>query len=605
MSQISKLAVILTGNIAGFSAAMKKAGADVAGFSSQVESAGSRFASFTAGLLGIVGAAGSLAGLGTGLKLAADYEQATVAMGTMLGSTEKAKALLENLSQFAAETPFEFPELLQASRQLVAFGFGANEIMPNLKALGDIAAGIGMPVAELAELYGKARVQGRLFAVDINQLTNRGIPIIGALAKQFGVTEGEIKGMVEAGQVSFANLQQAFVDMTSKGGQFAGMMEAQSGTLGGLFSTLKDNVSMALRQIGQTLVEQLNIKEGMKALIEWLGQFGKKVAGIVTVIVRWAKANWETIATWGKWIGLITASIWAINKFIAIGGAIIRIIQLITKSQIIMLAFSGPKGWAMLAAGALVAYGAYKGIGAAFEGLSEEAAKVAAESNKAATAQEKVADAGAKIDTAAAKQKQQIEQTTAAVKELIKSLQEQVRTFGMTERQKALFKLGPNVTQDQLAAVNAWYDQLDILNANKETMDDLAKSAARWREEIETPLDKFDKKSAELRTLLATPGANGKPLITQDEFDRAMKIAEKERDDAIARDFKPGKRKEIKSPTEMKIPLMERRFVAGFREPKTEDRKVKLAERTAKATEQGAKYLQDVATNLAFSLVTI
>ena len=76
------------------------------------------------------------------------------------------------------------------------------------------------PVNEIAELYGKARVQGRLFAEDINQLTGRGIPIIQELAKQFGVSDSEVKKLVESGKVGFPNIERSFMDMTSQGGKF-------------------------------------------------------------------------------------------------------------------------------------------------------------------------------------------------------------------------------------------------------------------------------------------------------------------------------------------------------------------------------------------------
>ena len=65
--------------------------------------------------------------------------------------------------------------------------------------VGDIAAGTNQDFNELAVVFGKAKVQGRLFGEDINQLTGRGIPIIGEFAKQFGVAEGEVKKLVSEG----------------------------------------------------------------------------------------------------------------------------------------------------------------------------------------------------------------------------------------------------------------------------------------------------------------------------------------------------------------------------------------------------------------------
>ena len=84
-----------------------------------------------------------------------------------------------------------------------------------LARIGDVSAGVHGLVNEFAELYGKARVQGRLFAEAINQITGRGIPIIGELAKQFGASDSEVKKLIESGQVGFPAIEQAFIDSKS------------------------------------------------------------------------------------------------------------------------------------------------------------------------------------------------------------------------------------------------------------------------------------------------------------------------------------------------------------------------------------------------------
>lgn len=66
-----------------------------------------------------------------------------------------------------------------------------------MMTIGDVAAGIHAPIGEIAEDAGEATVNGRLFADDINQLTRRGGPIIQELAKQFGVTDTEVKKLVK------------------------------------------------------------------------------------------------------------------------------------------------------------------------------------------------------------------------------------------------------------------------------------------------------------------------------------------------------------------------------------------------------------------------
>lgn len=141
--------------------------------------------------------AGFVAAGTAGVKSAMEFEQTATALRVMTGDVAKANALLSDLSKFAAETPFEFPEIADAGKRLLAFGFTTETIQGNLRRLGDVASSLNIPLGELSDIYGKARVQGRLQMEDINQLTGRGIPIITELAKTMGVAEGQIRKMVE------------------------------------------------------------------------------------------------------------------------------------------------------------------------------------------------------------------------------------------------------------------------------------------------------------------------------------------------------------------------------------------------------------------------
>lgn len=205
-----------------------------------------------------------------------NFEQTSVAFQTMLGDANQAKALLGQLSAFAAATPFEFPEIADAGKKLLAFGVAASDIEPSLRRIGDIASGIGAPIGEIAELYGKAKVQGRLFAEDINQFQGRGIPVLGELAKVLGVSEAQVKSMVEKGKVGFPELQKAFENLTGEGGKFAGMMARQSTTIAGLFSTASDTVMqlgrdiLGISQTGEVRVGSLfeKMRNGIADFIE-------------------------------------------------------------------------------------------------------------------------------------------------------------------------------------------------------------------------------------------------------------------------------------------------------------------------------------------------
>lgn len=205
----------------------------------------------TAPILGFAGAA---------LKGAMANEQLEVSFTTMLGSAEKAKKMMAELSKFAASTPFETPEIQNASKMLLAFGVEAENIIPTMTQLGDIASGLNIPLGDLAYLFGTTRAAGRLMTADLNQFTSRGIPMIAALAKTLGIAESEVKAFVEAGKVGFPEVQAALASLTSEGGQFAGLMAAQSQTLAGLLSTFRDNIGLALTAIGKQLIESFDLK---------------------------------------------------------------------------------------------------------------------------------------------------------------------------------------------------------------------------------------------------------------------------------------------------------------------------------------------------------
>ena len=274
----------------------------MAGATAMVSASAKKMGSLTAAGLK-VGLGAALAGggvaLAAGMKAvtsAADFEQTKVAFTTLIGDAAKAEQTLAQLRELGAKTPFEFPELADAGRKLIAFGEGSDTVAATLARIGDVSAGVQAPVNEIAELYGKARVQGRLFAEDINQLTGRGIPIIGELAKQFGVSDSEVKKLVESGKVGFPNIERAFIDMTSQGGKFTGMMEAQSKTTNGLFSTLKDTINEVFLTLGTPINDAIRpLVEQAIALAQKLAplaaQAGTKIRDAVQYVIAIIKSG--------------------------------------------------------------------------------------------------------------------------------------------------------------------------------------------------------------------------------------------------------------------------------------------------------------------------
>lgn len=229
--------------------------------------------------------AAATAGVWAGLKYNSTIENTTMALSTMLKSMPKAVALVDKVKKMAAATPFAFPELADATKKFIAYGFAAGGIIKNLRMLGDVAAGTGVPLTDLVSIYGKMKLAGRLYAEDINQLMDRGIPIGAELAKVMGVQESKIRGLVEAGKIGFPQLQQAFKNMTKDGGLFAGMMAQQAKTFSGRLGTLLDDLNALLGASTKPLFKWLK-DEGIPTVDAFIKKLTAKVEkkGIVAAL---------------------------------------------------------------------------------------------------------------------------------------------------------------------------------------------------------------------------------------------------------------------------------------------------------------------------------
>ena len=213
-----------------------------------------------------------------------EYQQLEVAFETMLGSKSKADALMGQLIDTAAKTPFEMSEVAEASKMLLAYGMEGSKVNETLIRLGDIAAGLSMPLKDLAFLYGTTMVQGRLYTQDLNQFLGRGIPLADELAKQFGKNKSEVKKLVEEGKIGFPEVQKAIEALTGEGSKFGGLMDKQSKTIKGQLSNIEDAWEQMMNEIGRS--QEGNISGALDItgkLIENWKTIGKVVLSVVAI----------------------------------------------------------------------------------------------------------------------------------------------------------------------------------------------------------------------------------------------------------------------------------------------------------------------------------
>jgi len=287
MPSLGDLVVRLTANTRQFDSRMKSSQSVVSTFAR-------KSMRVLTDLRTLIAGAGIASLVGGSVKLAAETETLSKQFEVLTGSAERAKRVMLDINKFAASTPFQKLEIAEAGRKMLAFGSSSSEVVGELRMLGDIAAATGTPLGDLAEIYGKARVQGRLFAEDINQLTGRGIPVIGKFAEQFGVAQSEVKKLVEEGKIGFPELVRALQAMTSNGGQFAGMMEELSQTTAGKFSTFKDNIAALGVTIGTELLPAAN------DLLDWATDLIKNAD-----IAAWADFTARSMKDLAQELGIV------------------------------------------------------------------------------------------------------------------------------------------------------------------------------------------------------------------------------------------------------------------------------------------------------------
>ncbi len=217
------------------------------------------------------------------IQVRGEVQQLEVAFETMLGSKAKAEALMADVINLAAKTPFGLQDVSNATKMLLAYGSTAESVADEIKMLGNIASGLSIPLNDMIYLYGTTRTQGRMFTQDLRQFMGRGIPLAEELAKQFGVIKDEVGALVTAGKVGFPEMQKALQSMTNEGGQFFNLMDKQSQTITGQISNLEDSIYQMFNKIGES--QQGTISKGISLASSLVENYEKVIDVIAHLII--------------------------------------------------------------------------------------------------------------------------------------------------------------------------------------------------------------------------------------------------------------------------------------------------------------------------------
>lgn len=261
-----------------------------------LQSLGAKQASFNNNLLSMGNIASQIGGrLQSAFSLAAleqlgstiintrgEIQQLEIALETMLGSKVKADKMMQDIMVFAQETPFTLTEVASNTKQLMAMGIAADDVMTTMKALGDVAAGVSVPISRIAINYGQVSALGKLQQREIRDFAMAGIPIVEELSKVMGKTVEEVSALVSAGRVGFPEVREAFISMSSEGGKFYNLMSKQNASVTGQISKLKDQLQLMFNEIGKA--NEGVIYSGIGGLA-YLVENYEKVAKILAALV--------------------------------------------------------------------------------------------------------------------------------------------------------------------------------------------------------------------------------------------------------------------------------------------------------------------------------
>ena len=246
MAKLGDLVVRIGADTRGLNKSLGKVQRNMRSMTSNFTKLGTSMSkSITLPLLGIAAMA---------VKSAADLEKMETGFISLAGGASEAAAMMKQLNDFTAKTPFQIEAVATAARQLIASGTGIGEVNEQLQFLGDIAATTGQPINEIAAIFAKVNAKGKVELENLNQLAERGIPVFEGLAKATGLLPSELG----AGAVTVQQFNDYLKGLSKEGGFAEGAMERLSQTASGKFSTALDNLKLAGASLAESLLPILS-----------------------------------------------------------------------------------------------------------------------------------------------------------------------------------------------------------------------------------------------------------------------------------------------------------------------------------------------------------
>lgn len=277
----------------------------------------------------VVGLGGGLLGLGRdAVQMAADFQRAGIALEVMTGSAAEGKRILADLTKMALETPFQTSDLLQATKQLSAYGLTNEQLVPAVRVLGEVSAGTGTSLDRLTLAFGQVHTTGRLMGQELRQFTNAGVPLFDYLARVLEVDASKIPNMVRHGQVGFGAVTKAMNLMVQEGEKFGGMMDRiNKETVSGRWENLVENVQQFGIKMATAAFEAFNVGENLTALTAFtqgadLRLFVNSVRGAFVLVREAFTRIFEGLVAAVKWVTELAVRYQNVTRVIVVSLAV-------------------------------------------------------------------------------------------------------------------------------------------------------------------------------------------------------------------------------------------------------------------------------------------
>lgn len=222
---------------------------------------------------------------GAMVKASADMEAMQQQLSTMLGSEDAGAKMFKEITNMASKTPFGTKELMQATNTMLGFGISQKKVLPLMNQLGDISGGNAERFQSLALAFSQVSSAGKLQGQDLMQMINAGFNPLESIAKRTGKSVGYWKEQMSKGKVTVEMVEQAMKDATSEGGRFFKMMEKQSKTALGQWSTFQDELNMLLADFGKIILPYaIKGLQKLSKILQWLNSLSPATKQLILII---------------------------------------------------------------------------------------------------------------------------------------------------------------------------------------------------------------------------------------------------------------------------------------------------------------------------------